>query len=241
MDSMNILNLALIPAVMALLGGVVGLFYRPKATVLSLFQHLAAGVVFAAVAVELIPQIVKAHEPVSLTVGFVLGVLLMIGIAAVGGGHGDHDDDDTAGAVSVGFIAAIAIDLFIDGALISIAAVAGERGGLLISIALAIEILFLSLTTSLILKKAKLSNRTSLLTTLMLTACILLGALGGYMIIMALPPTALNALLAFGIAALLYLVTEELLVEAHEVKETPLITAAFFLGFFLIFLVDTQF
>ncbi|GAA5533320.1 hypothetical protein Dalu01_01719 [Deinococcus aluminii] len=29
----------------------------------------------------------------------------------------------------------------------------------------------------------------------------------------------------------MFLVTEELLTEAHEVKETPLITAAFFAGF----------
>jgi zinc transporter ZupT len=34
-----------------------------------------------------------------------------------------------------------------------------------------------------------------------------------------------------GGAALLYLVTEELLVEAHEEPETPLLTAMFFVGF----------
>ncbi|GGJ77314.1 hypothetical protein [Deinococcus aquiradiocola] len=39
-------------------------------------------------------------------------------------------------------------------------------------------------------------------------------------------------------AALLYLVTEELLTEAHEVKETPLITAAFFAGFVLLYLIE---
>jgi ZIP family zinc transporter len=37
-------------------------------------------------------------------------------------------------------------------------------------------------------------------------------------------------------AALLYLVTEELLVEAHEVAETPWAAAMFFAGF-LLFLV----
>jgi ZIP family zinc transporter len=37
--------------------------------------------------------------------------------------------------------------------------------------------------------------------------------------------------LGFATAALLYLVTEELLVEAHETTETPLLTAAFFIGF----------
>lgn len=41
-------------------------------------------------------------------------------------------------------------------------------------------------------------------------------------------------MLAFGAAALLYLVTEELLVEAHEGQETPLLTALFFIGFLAI-------
>ncbi|HEV8177483.1 MAG TPA: hypothetical protein VGP44_07295 [Gemmatimonadales bacterium] len=41
----------------------------------------------------------------------------------------------------------------------------------------------------------------------------------------------LAAVLAFGAAALLYLVVEELLVEAHEEAETPLLGAMFFLGF----------
>lgn len=44
--------------------------------------------------------------------------------------------------------------------------------------------------------------------------------------------------LSAGLAALLFLVTEELLVEAHEVKETPAITASFFLGFGLFLMLD---
>lgn len=234
---MNILSLALIPTMMALLGGVAGLFYKPKPSTLSLLQHFAAGIVFAAVAVELIPQVVKAHEPISLTIGFVFGVGFMIVLSKIAG----HHHDEASSQVSVGFIAAIATDLFIDGALISIAAVAGERGGILIAIALAIEILFLCLTTTLMIKKSNLSQRYILSITVLLAACILLGAFAGYLIIQALPPMALNALLSFGIAALLYLVTEELLQEAHEVQETPLITSAFFFAFLLIFLLDTQF
>jgi len=37
--------------------------------------------------------------------------------------------------------------------------------------------------------------------------------------------------MSFSVAALLYLVTEELLTEAHEVDETPLLTSMFFVGF----------
>ena len=45
-------------------------------------------------------------------------------------------------------------------------------------------------------------------------------------------------LLGFGCAALLYLVTEELLVEAHEVPETPLATASFFVGFLVLLVIE---
>lgn len=46
------------------------------------------------------------------------------------------------------------------------------------------------------------------------------------------------ALLGLGTVALLYLVTEELLTEAHEVPDTPLATAAFFIGFVVFFLLE---
>ena len=45
----------------------------------------------------------------------------------------------------------------------------------------------------------------------------------------------LAGLLSFGCAALLFLVTEELLIEAHESADTAVTTAMFFVGF-LIFL-----
>ncbi|HVC75364.1 MAG TPA: hypothetical protein VND96_02485 [Candidatus Micrarchaeaceae archaeon] len=39
-------------------------------------------------------------------------------------------------------------------------------------------------------------------------------------------------------AALLYLVTEELLVEAHEVRENTVTTAMFIVGFLVLLMVD---
>lgn len=48
----------------------------------------------------------------------------------------------------------------------------------------------------------------------------------------------MEASLAAGAAALIYLVTEELLVEAHEVKETPVSAAMFSAGFLAIMIVD---
>ncbi len=66
-----------------------------------------------------------------------------------------------------------------------------------------------------------------------LASLILIGSLAGATILQQLSKETLEAVLSFGLAALLYLVTEELLVEAHEEPETPLITSAFFAGFLL--------
>ena len=46
-----------------------------------------------------------------------------------------------------------------------------------------------------------------------------------------LPAVVVTGFLSFGLMALLYLVTEELLVEAHEKPDNVWITSAFFVGF----------
>ena len=51
-------------------------------------------------------------------------------------------------------------------------------------------------------------------------------------------PFGFTVLLGIGTVALLYLVTEELLVEAHEVPETPWAISAFFLGFLLFLAIE---
>jgi ZIP family zinc transporter len=61
------------------------------------------------------------------------------------------------------------------------------------------------------------------------------GALLGTLMLRGASVGVLAALLAFGAAALLYLVTEELLVETRLGEETLLTTAMFFLGFLAIF------
>lgn len=61
--------------------------------------------------------------------------------------------------------------------------------------------------------------------------------------VLATPVTALSApavtgFLAFGLVALLYLVTEELLVEAHETPDRPWVAAMFFAGFLALLMLE---
>jgi ZIP family zinc transporter len=61
---------------------------------------------------------------------------------------------------------------------------------------------------------------------------VLLGAAAGH-VVAGMSGGFLAGVLGFGVASLLYLVTEELLAEAHEVPDTPVVTATFFAGFLL--------
>ena len=79
-----------------------------------------------------------------------------------------------------------------------------------------------------------LGMRVVLWTTLALCAA----AVAGRLFFGSLSPFPFAVLLGVGIVAMLYLVTEELLVEAHEVEETHWSVAAFFLGFLLFLVIE---
>ena len=76
------------------------------------------------------------------------------------------------------------------------------------------------------------------LATAVLGAVFLAGALPAALLSRFLSAASLDVFLSFGLVALLYLVTEELLVEAHEIKETPYITTMFFAGFLALVLLE---
>ena len=66
----QVLSLTLIPVAATLLGGVVATFRTPGERLRSFVQHFAAGVVFAAVAGELLPEITRGHQPLGVVIGF---------------------------------------------------------------------------------------------------------------------------------------------------------------------------
>ncbi|HIG75234.1 MAG TPA: transporter [Bacteroidetes bacterium] len=223
------------PAVAAVLGGVVAAFRPPGRRLQSVIQHFAGGVVFAAVAGELLPELMYEAAAIPTIIGFAVGVGLMLGVKKLteGGPAEGADDDGTRGLVTT-----VAIDMVIDGLLVGVGFAAGAEAGLVVTIALSLEVLFLVLATAAALVGAGASRGRVLATTAGLTALLLAGAVGGTLAAGALSGGALAGLLAFGVAALLYLVTEELLVEAHETEDTPLATATFFAGFLALLLLE---
>lgn len=225
-----------IPALCFFVGGFIGIFLKPNESFTSAFQHFAAGIVFAAVAVELVPYLGHSMDRLSLGIGFIIGVAVMLFIKILFEQIQNNANESTRFPYAM--LIAIIVDIFIDGMLIGIALEAGKSGGTLVAIALAVEIFFLGLSTTATFTKRSVEIKKQLP---ILFGCALFVPLGGIaatVLLTLLPQSFMHGFIAFGIAALLYLVTEELLIEAHEVKERPWITASFFLGFLIILLLE---
>ncbi len=225
----NVLFFALIPLLAAISGAAIAAYRPPTSVVRSYIQHLAAGVVFSVVAVELLPEIIAKHEPAEVAIGFSLGVVLMLGIrqwsAKVEGGEGSKN--------TRGLLIGVGVDIVLDGLLIGISISAGANTGRLLTLALTIELLSLGLAVATTMGKLGKSPRRIIITTSLLFGLVMVGALIGVVALQNASDELLEVVLSFGLAALLFLVTEELLVDAHEEPETPLSTGIFFAGFLL--------
>lgn len=223
----------LLPVIATMVGGLVAGFYTLSGSVRSGLQHFAAGVVFAVASVELLPDIVREHTVWEVAVSFGLGVVVMLGLRWITE-QVEHDEAKTGGA-PWGLLAAVGIDVLIDGLLLGIGFAVGQAEGRLLALAMTLEGLSLGLATAAVLR-AGLGRTRAVAMTGGLGLLFMVGGVLGTTVLQGLSRHAIALVLSFGLAALLFLVTEELLVEAHEVPETPVITALFFAGF-LLFLV----
>jgi len=222
----------LIPLAAAVASGVVASFWTPSPAARSYIQHFAAGIVLAAVIGELLSDVVsrQVHVP-AVVVGFALGLFLMLGIKLVshaGGGHG--------GGASL--IATAAVDTLVDGFVIGLGFVVGGGTGALLAVALAIELFFLGLSASASVGESGRSGRWKLAVGVGLGVLVVIGSVAGVLLLGGASAAMVTAVLAFGSIALLYPVTEELLVGVRNVPETPWHTLVLFTGFILVFVIE---
>ncbi|NHN57306.1 ZIP family metal transporter [Calidifontibacter sp. DB0510] len=158
------------------------------------------------------------------------------GSAASGGQRSGSVTKAAAAALPLGLLVTVAIDLLIDGLLVGLSVTMSAATGIILTIALTLEVVFLALSVSGELidrnvpgpKAAGISAALGLLTAV--------GAIGGAYVLGGASSQVLALGLAFGAAALMYLAVEELIVEAHEQTETWLLSALFFIGFLAIYI-----
>jgi ZIP family zinc transporter len=224
---MQAVAFTLIPVVAVLIGSLFAVSRRPSDAFVSAMQHLAAGVVFAAAAAEILPQVMHEGSPIATFTGGALGILVMLSLKALEG--------RASGPIAM--LGAVAVDILIDGLVLGLAFVAGGKAGVLLTIALTLEVLFLGLTVTTELGETIKSKARIIAITMGIALLLPIGA-AITTPVATFPPVVIAGFLSFGLMALLYLVTEELLVEAHEKPDTPLISAMFFIGFLGLLLIE---
>jgi zinc transporter, ZIP family len=234
----DVLTYVAIPVIAAIAGGVVSAFFTPGPKLKSSIQHFAAGLVFAAVSTGLLPEMLRPHNLSAVMVGFSTGVVLMIGVKWLNEGRGQKRIDQPASLNSLVFTAGV--DYLMDGLLIGIGFVLGAKVGGLLVFALSIEGLFLAIAVTSALNRKGVACSRLIITAAIFGLLLGVGAIAGALIFARLSGAFYIAMLAFGSAALIYLVTEELLVEAHDqqVQENPLTAGLFFAGFLLLIIIE---
>lgn len=236
-----------VPTLAVILGGVIATLRSPGPQVQSAIQHFAAGVVFAAAAAEVLPDLLHTRgesAAFEVVLGFASGTALMLGLRRFSDWlerrrkqrqKGKPEAEQT-GPTSL--IAAIAIDVLIDGVLVGVGFAVGMQQGILLTFAITLELVLLGLSIASAMSDTGASRSQAIALTCIPAGMFAAGAVLGVTVLSGLTGAALEIVLAFGIAALLYLVTEELLTEAHEGPETSWGAAMFFAGFLVLLVVD---
>lgn len=264
---------SLVPVIFTTAGAGLGAYVPAIRRLRGHVLHLAAGVVFAVVAVNLLPEIQRRALVWDVVLGFALGIATMLladklldrirddssdrtetrddGDAEKPGhnsglGAGLHPRESGiplvprrqagGGRVEISLLVAVAIDFLLDGLLLGVGFAAGSRIGILLALAEAAEQLSVGMALAGELTHGGMARSRIILLVTALGSLVFVSAVLGATILSGLTGGAMETVLSFGLAALLYLVIEELLREAHEEKESAGGTLLFFAGF-LLFLV----
>mmetsp|Transcript_12615 Transcript_12615/g.18545 ORF Transcript_12615/g.18545 Transcript_12615/m.18545 type:complete len:296 (+) Transcript_12615:75-962(+) len=218
------MKLASIPALAMLIFTLVGLKIKVPTKLVGALQHFAGGILLSTIALELLPEMVKAEglsQNLASGVGFFTGVALFLLLNKFLPEEeelsSNHKNENKAFPTT--FITALSIDAALDGLLIGIAMAAGPSASTMLSASLSVEMAFLGLTLATALYGRRRS--TSLPSAAIGPLSLLLGSfLGGSLAsTLSNSPTLLSGLFGFGTSALLFMVAEELLLEAHEEGE----------------------
>ena len=128
---MNALGYTFIPVAAATLGAMFATWRTPGPALTSTIQHFAAGVVFAAAAGEILPDVMHGQSPAATLIGGAAGVVVMLLIKRL----------EAATKGPIGLLSAVGIDILVDGLVLGLAFIGGQKAGLLLTLALSVEIL----------------------------------------------------------------------------------------------------
>jgi zinc transporter, ZIP family len=209
------------------LGGVGAYYWDPSTRWRGYVQHLAAGILTAVIAIDVLPEALGDGDPPFLILGFAFGSLVMMGLRFLSQKLEKRKDN----SFPYGLTIASVLDTTIDGMIIGVGFTVSTELGITLVIGLAIDLSVLTLSVGSEFRKEDVSKRNTLLTTSGIAVMVAVGAVLGYLVFSGMEPNQTAVVLAFSAAALLYLVTEELLAKGHSARQSTGTVFFFFLGF----------
>jgi len=247
----NVLLLALFPAAGNFLGGLAAEFTRTTRKTLSIALHLAAGIIFGVIAIELAPRSFGGAPPWLVGAGFLLGAgfyLLLDSLIARWTSEKPQEAADTlstAGAAKGGawmIYAAVAVDLFSDGLLIGVGSSISFGLALILALGQVTADIPEGFATIANFKDKGVPRSRRLLLSASFLVPVLAGALISYFVLRDAAETMQLTALAFTAGLLLIAASEEIIGEAHEaVCDTKSATFATAVGFVIFALVASYF
>lgn len=215
--------LALMPAGGNFLGGVLAESVRVSRRSLSFALHAAAGILFAVIGIELMPEALEGATPWVMLLLFVTGGVAAIGVdraidlvqirvACRAGG----DVDASPWAIYFG----VAVDLFSDGVIIGTGSVIDPALGLLLALGQVPADIPEGFATIAAFKNKGVGRARRILLSLSFAVPILLGTTIGYWAVRGQPDAVKLGLLAFTAGILLTVAVEEIVVEAHQEEDS---------------------
>lgn len=234
---LTVLLLALLPAGGNFLGGIAAEFLRVSSKALSFALHAAAGILFAVVGIELMPEALGGAPAWMMLIAFVLGGLAAVGIDAAIGLVQTRAACRAGGEVEAGpwgIYAGIAVDLFSDGLIIGTGSIINPALGLLLALGQVPADIPEGFATIATFKNKGVPRARRILLSASFSIPILVGATIGYFGVRGAPEWVKLGLLAFTAGILLTVAVEEIVAEAHE-EEDSRWASLFLVGGFALF------
>ena len=233
MDYLVVLGLALLPALGNFAGGVLAEFIPTSRRMLSRALHLAAGIITAVVATELMPEALGGPAPAwAVVVGVVAGGLFYVALDWLIK-RAQDGNEEAAGAWMI--YAAVAVDLFSDGLMIGVGSVVSFALALVLAIGQVTADVPEGFATIANFKDKGISRGRRILLSASFAVPCLAGATVGYWLLRDQSEALKLVALAFTAGILLIAAVEEMLEEAHKAAEDTAYSALFFIVGFGLF------
>ena len=229
----EVLLLALLPAAGNIAGGVVAELTPPSARWRNRALHAAAGVVFAVVAVEIMPRAVVMVPGWLLALAFLVGGALYLAAQRL-------IEARAKGTGRMWMIyLAVATDLFSDGLLIGAGASLGGGLGLVLALGQVLADIPEGAAATMTFRANDVPRSRRILLSVATVLPVVLGATLSFLLLRGRPERwQLTALVGtagiFAVAAF-----EDMIAEAHETEDSSVSTAALLIGFALFTIVAT--